>query len=675
MISYFKKHLSAKVLVVLVVILAGSFTGLGLSVIAKQGELLGEMRESVYNKLNETGEEAQQKFSALEVTVSELFSGLETQTSILLTSITAEALSAEEQNLSKTMEGFLVRSAETAASVLSKIAQESIMSKNYEQLVDFGRLVSQTEEIVFVIFLDKEGNALPSYVNLVDDQIVQYMENAGATEVEERAEQAKIVLAAAKEDSSVMLHESGIEYYGLNIGTTIVCVSKDAVIKEIANLSDRFDSLKQSNADAVKSIIGQESTKVTGRMKEDLSKVVGENNRAIQETGDILDSSAEEVKSGTTWVVLLVGIICCLGVIAAVAIMLKIIVIQPILEITGGLRDTAEGEGDLTKRLNIDRTDEIGMLAKWFDTFVAKLNNIIVDIRTNSETVTSSAFEVVSATQQMQGETEELKDKASSVAAASEEMDVSMNSVAAVSEEASTNISFVAEAAADMKMALDGVVSECDQAKEVSHSAADQVQSATEKVSLLGDAAREISNVSEVITDIAEQTNLLALNATIEAARAGDAGKGFAVVASEIKELAQQTQKATQQIKAKIESIQTSTNDTVEEVSLISGIIADVDSIMSSIASSMTEQSGRAAEVAKNIEQASIGIAEVNSNVMQSSQVSAQIAADVSEVNTVTEEMSSRTGEMRTSSEGLSNLATQLREMISIFKVSLENNK
>jgi hemerythrin-like metal-binding protein len=350
-------------------------------------------------------------------------------------------------------------------------------------------------------------------------------------------------------------------------------------------------------------------------------------------------------------------------------------VLQPIHEITKGLRDTAEGEGDLTKRLRIARTDEIGMLAQWFNTFVAKLNNIVVDISSNSETVTASAFEVLNASEQMQHESDGLKSKAGSVAVSSEEMRISMNSVAVVSEQSSTNLGFVAEAATEMKSALDAVVSDCNRAKGASRLAADQVKSATAKVSLLGEAAREISKVSEVITEIADQTNLLALNATIEAARAGDAGKGFAVVAGEIKVLAAQTQQATQQIKARIQSIQETTSATVQEVGLIVDVIAEVDGVMSAIATSMMMESGRASEVAQSIEQASLGILEVNDNVAKSSQVSARIARDIAEVNDIANLMSTRSSHMRDSSEGLSELATDLRKMISVFKISRDDAK
>jgi hemerythrin-like metal-binding protein len=675
MIGYFENRLSAKVLGVLGAILVISFAGVGVSVISKQGTLLTGMRESVHGKLTQTGDDTRSLFSSLEASVGQQLTVMGQETAESLSRVTTEALAAEENNIREGMEKLLVSNAKAVAAVLSKVAQESIMAKKYDQLVEFSRAVAQTEEIVYAFFLDQQGEVLPGYVNVVDNRVISYLEGEDGDAEEDRVKRMKTILAGSKNDPSVLLYEQVIEYYSLPIGKIIVCVSKEAVTREIAALNGRFATLRTGNEASIRKVIGDESTKVTARMSEDLARAVDRNSTAMEETGEILVASAQEVKSGTTWAVLVVGVVSCLGVIAAIAVMLRIMVIRPILEITAGLRDTAQGEGDLTRRLNITRSDEIGNLARWFNMFLAKLNDIIVDIGANAETVTSSSLEVLSVSEQMLDESDELKGKANGVAAASEEMNVSMSSVAAASEQAATNISFVAAAAAEMQQALDGVVSECGRAQGVTHSAATQVQSATRKVSELGEAAREISQVSEVITEIADQTNLLALNATIEAARAGEAGKGFAVVASEIKELANQTQKATQQIKSRIESIQASTNDTVAEVERVAGVIVDVESIMNSIASSMSEQSGRAAEVARNIEQASLGIGEVNENVAQGSLVSAQIAGDIAEVSAVAMEMSGRSHTMRQSSEALSDLAGQLRKMISVFKVSIGDKK
>ena len=128
-------------------------------------------------------------------------------------------------------------------------------------------------------------------------------------------------------------------------------------------------------------------------------------------------------------------------------------------------------------------------------------------------------------------------------------------------------------------------------------------------------AAQKIGEVVEMITDIAEQTNLLALNATIEAARAGDAGKGFAVVASEVKNLANQTAKATDEIGSQIGEIQSATSDAVAAIQSITKVIEEINNISSGISAAVEEQSAATQEIARNVEQAASGTQEVNSNI------------------------------------------------------------
>jgi hemerythrin-like metal-binding protein len=278
------------------------------------------------------------------------------------------------------------------------------------------------------------------------------------------------------------------------------------------------------------------------------------------------------------------------------------------------------------------------------------------------------------ASEQMHQESSDLSLRSNSVAAAAEEMNASMHTVAAASEEASTNISMVAEAAGLMQSNITGIAGNCAEAGKISNNAKQKVDTATEKVGRLGGAAKEITKISEVITDIAEQTNLLALNATIEAARAGEAGKVFAVVAGEIKNLAAQTAQATETIREKIEGIQNSTRETVLEVGMISEVISSVDHIVHEIARAVEEQSRTATEVAGNIEQASIGLAEVNENVAQSSQVASEIARDIAQVDGIATEMSGRAAGLTNGAKDLDQLSLNLRQMISIFRVSMDRS-
>ncbi len=377
-----------------------------------------------------------------------------------------------------------------------------------------------------------------------------------------------------------------------------------------------------------------------------------------------------QIVSSTTFITLVSIFAVIFGVL--IAFVLIRIIITPIKKVVAALKDISQGDGDLTQRIEIDTKDEIGELAKWFNAFISRLNNIIVDIGANSETVTASSGELLSISEQMSEDSDDLSSRSNAVAAAAEQMSSSMDSVAAASEEASTNLGTVSDAASQMKQTLNEVAQNCEKARGVSDNAATKVKTASERVELLGTSARDISQVTEVITDIAEQTNLLALNATIEAARAGEAGKGFAVVASEIKGLAAQTAGATLDIKEKISSIQESTDDTVKDVNQITMVISEVTEIVSAIAAAIEEQSASATQVAENIDQASVGIVEVNENVAQSSQVSTEIAEDISRVHGVSKEMTNRSSRMKQSAQELSALSGKLRDMIGVFKVSVD---
>ncbi|MGM0417702.1 MAG: bacteriohemerythrin [Thermodesulfobacteriota bacterium] len=349
---------------------------------------------------------------------------------------------------------------------------------------------------------------------------------------------------------------------------------------------------------------------------------------------------------------------------------------RPLKQLSQSLGNlVAKDTRDLTFRLNYKRTDEIGILAGSFDKFISDFDELIKTIGGETEIISAVSFEVSRASDEMAEESAGLYKKSNMVAAAAEKMDTSMHTVAAASEEASTNISSVADAAVHMQTNISNVAKNCDQAKEISGNAIESVDKASEKVSRLGEAASEIGEVTQVITEIAEKTNLLALNATIEAARAGEAGKGFAVVADEIKKLSSQTSQSTMTIHQKIVGIQNSTDETVDEVRNISRVITDVDKIVNDIVLSIEQQSETAAEVATNIEQASIGISEVNENVARSSEVASEISRDISDVDNVVSEMSSRAENMNRSAKDLDSLASNARDLMSAFMVTLKDSE
>ncbi len=363
------------------------------------------------------------------------------------------------------------------------------------------------------------------------------------------------------------------------------------------------------------------------------------------------------------------------GVVASIAIVMAITLsIVLVRSLVGPVTKAVSfaqkmSEGDLTQTLDIDQRDEIGVLANALNTMGTNLNVMFKNIANGVNTIMSSSTELSAISQQMSQSANQSSDRTSSVAAASEQMSANMSSVAAASEQASTNVSMVASATEEMTATVKEIAQNSEKASTITNGAVSQARNASDKVDKLGNAARDISKVTEVITEISEQTNLLALNATIEAARAGEAGKGFAVVANEIKELAKQTAEATQEIKFKIDDIQSSTSLTVDEIKQISEVINDVNDIVTTIATAVEEQAVTTEEIAGNVDQASQGISEVNENVAQSSSVSEKIANEVAEVNQAGKEVSRSSEQVNLSAQELSQLAEQINEMVSKFKV------
>jgi methyl-accepting chemotaxis protein len=353
---------------------------------------------------------------------------------------------------------------------------------------------------------------------------------------------------------------------------------------------------------------------------------------------------------------------------AGVAVVSKRIT-RPIVTASDMLKDIAQGEGDLTRRLEVDSRDEVGEMAKWFNMFVENIQRIIASVAENARQVNDSSSELNAISDQMSAGAGQTSDKANTVAAASEEMSTNMNSVAAAMEQASTNVGMVASAAEEMTATINEIAQNTEKARGITGEAVTQAGNASGQVAELGTAAQEIGKVIETITEISEQVNLLALNATIEAARAGEAGKGFAVVANEIKDLARQTAEATGEIKSRVEGIQNSTEGTVTEIGNITRVVNEVNEIVSTIATAVEEQSVTTNEIAGNVSQAAQGIDEVNENVAQSSSVSTEISHDIAEVTQAANEISNSSAQISMSAESLSQLAQQLNDMVGRFKV------
>lgn len=344
-------------------------------------------------------------------------------------------------------------------------------------------------------------------------------------------------------------------------------------------------------------------------------------------------------------------------------------IVTPINAAILNLKDIAQGEGDLTKRLPVTATDEVGELARWFNTFIEKLQDIIKQLAVNSSSIDASSKQLSHISTDLLDNAESGSQRAMHVTTAAEEMSTNLTNVAAAMEESTTNANMVASAVEEMSVTINQISANTEKARSVSTEAVQQAHSASEKMNALGDAAEKIGRVTETITEISDQTNLLALNATIEAARAGEAGKGFAVVANEIKELAKQTAEATLDIKTLIDDVQRTTSSTGSEIRRISDIISGVNDIVGTIATSIVEQTTATSEIASNISQASQGMQEVNENINQSSAVAADITQNIVEVSTAAQKIAGSSHSVKENAQDLLKRATDLNQIVNRFKV------
>jgi methyl-accepting chemotaxis protein len=344
-------------------------------------------------------------------------------------------------------------------------------------------------------------------------------------------------------------------------------------------------------------------------------------------------------------------------------------IVKPVNQVVAGLRDAAEGDGDLTKRIEVDSTDEVGELARWFNTFIQKIQGIIAEVAQNAENLTVSSQQLTGIAEHLSNNADQTSGKAMTVSAASEQMSVSISTTAGTMEAAAGSLSIVASGTEEMSATIGEIAANTEKGRQIAETAVGQTAHATGQIEELGKAAVQIGKVVETITEISEQVNLLALNATIEAARAGEAGKGFAVVANEIKELAKQTAAASGEIKQQIEGIQTSTQGTITEINTIAEVVGQVNQIVATIATAVEEQSLTTNEIAGSVAKASEGIGEVKLSIVEGSKAATVISGDIVDVTQAADEMTHSSAQVNSSSRALADLAEQLNTVVRQFKV------
>ncbi|ROP29024.1 methyl-accepting chemotaxis protein [Couchioplanes caeruleus] len=323
--------------------------------------------------------------------------------------------------------------------------------------------------------------------------------------------------------------------------------------------------------------------------------------------GEEIDRASDAVVAGhefdstvtTTRTVVLVSLVVAVALAIALALAVSRMILGPLRRVSGVL--DAMAAGDLTRDAQVDQRDELGQMAGNLRRATTTLREAVGDLARHSGELGTAADSLARTSRDSAAGAEAGARQAGSVAESAALMSTNIQTVAAGAEEMGASIREIGESAT--------------QAAGVASRAVDVTAATSGVMAKLGESSMEIGNVVKVITAIAEQTNLLALNATIEAARAGEAGKGFAVVASEVKDLAQETAKATEDISQRVAAIQADTTGAVTAIEEISEIIARISDFQTTIASAVEEQSVTTAEMSRNVAEAATAGGQVASTI------------------------------------------------------------
>ncbi|WP_116451912.1 methyl-accepting chemotaxis protein [Blastococcus litoris] len=383
-----------------------------------------------------------------------------------------------------------------------------------------------------------------------------------------------------------------------------------------------------ASMDAADALILGDSYDVFYEVLEETAKL----KESLQQREREATEAADGQQSTTTFVMIAATALGALLVLAvSVAVTRRIT--RPLLAVVSVAE--AMADCDLTQSTGITRGDEVGRVAVAIDAAQASLRRVMASVISSADAVAASA--------------EELSASSAQIAASAEATSAQSDVAADATREISQSVATVASGAEEMGASIREIASNAAEASAVAGQAVNSVELTSSTIGRLGQSSAEIETVVKAITAIAEQTNLLALNATIEAARAGEAGKGFGVVASEVKELAEETSRATEDIVRQVQAIQSDTGAAVTAITEISDIVGQISDRQTTIASAVEEQTATTNEMARSAAQAASGTERITENIASVSAGASATTGALMQTRTAVDELAHMAAELRSS--------------------------
>jgi len=366
--------------------------------------------------------------------------------------------------------------------------------------------------------------------------------------------------------------------------------------------------------------------------------------KQIHQEGVDADAMLKSVRTSMKMLTSLI-LILIIGAVSALVFVIGRGISTPISSMTNAMN--ALSKGDLNTEIpNMENKDEIGDMALAVQVFKenmadnakmtakSKRENEKREQRVQKIDTLTQSFDAITSEmlQAVLVSADQMVTTAHSMTTTTNEATDQSNDIVMAAEEATDKVQMVTTASANLSNSISDIANQVRQSSQIAANAVTEVESTNENVQGLAVAADKIGEVVSLITDIADQTNLLALNATIEAARAGDAGKGFAVVASEVKNLANQTARATEEISSQISGIQTATQGAVAAIQGIGSTINKINDISEAISTSIAEQGNATQDIARNVEMAADGTTHVSGSLVGVKQMISKTGEAASDV-------------------------------------------
>jgi methyl-accepting chemotaxis protein len=460
------------------------------------------------------------------------------------------------------------------------------------------------------------------------DHVIARLQELGA----EKSELDLVALAKANSDALVQT-ETRSQRLVLEASGTAPAGMPSAIASYVLSSADRALSAADKLAVARRIMFDAKYTADKARIS---GPLVQFQNALNQRAADAVRGSQERIGALLD---LLLGVAVLLPIaMGAVLFVLQSKVGRVVVQYTRAL--SSRDPNDLLFRIQPAGTRELRELGRAFNDELGRSLNLVRTVSVNSQALASAATELSLTSQRVATRSQEASDGTAAISIAANEV--------------STNVQTVSTGAVEMGASIREIAQNANEAARVGADAVSVADATNETVVKLGQSSAEIGNVIKVITAIAGQTNLLALNATIESARAGEAGKGFAVVASEVKDLAQETAKATEEISSRIQAIQSDTQAAVEAIHRISEVIGKINDYQTAIAGAVEEQTATTNEMSRNVTDAATG--------------SGRIAESISSVTEATQAAAGEIAEAKRAAAELADMGATLQEMVGHYR-------